>query len=193
METKSRKVINAIDMPNFVLDNITKTVTITVMSGALKDRVVELRKLAKGPDGKVDPENKNAIKADELEKKHTFKLQIHFVRVSLMDIVSQVVRPQSLVVSLQNSLFRPLGDDKIEWIASGAHIKKKPDHPVWTKDGVAHVDLHKWLNRPKRTAMSDEEKARRFAEKASLEQLKAMQAVIEGILASKSDESESDK
>jgi len=138
MET-TLKLINYDELGSYAPAKSSYNVPNTVMSGKLRAQVTELNKLEKKEQ------------ADAITKKHTFTVNLDFTRMPISQIIKLAANPQSLIVSLQNGLLRPAGDEVIEKIAAGEEvILDIGDGKVFNaKNKVLYITVKTWIARPK--------------------------------------------
>ncbi len=153
----SLKLLESAELVNLGFEDRTMIhLKMVVMPGAERQKVAELRKSEKDENLKL---------AKQIEGNHTVKVRLNLVRVSLDQMLKIVADSQSLTVSLQNSLIRPLGSDKIRDISNGKEMEISPsgdgDLKIQCKGGVIKLDLLNWLNRSraKGNGKSKEQKA----------------------------------
>lgn len=152
METTNITLISSEDLGKYAAAKMNFNVPTTVLSGALRAQVTELNKNG--------DENKKA-QAAAILKSQTFTLSIDFVRCPLPLVFKMVVAPQSLIVSLQNGLLRPLGDDNLKKIARGDDFEIPVSDGVkfHAKNKVVYILVKSWLARPKTVSgMTPEQK-----------------------------------
>ena len=148
MET-TLKLINADELGMYAPAKSSFNVPTTVMSGKLRATVTELNKTEKKEQ------------ADALTKRHTFTVNLDFTRMPISQIIKLAASPQSLIVSLQNGLLRPMGDAVIEKIANGDEVDIPVSETVKfsAKNKVLYVLVKSWISRPKTAnGMSPEDK-----------------------------------
>ncbi len=152
METTNIQLIPYDDLGKFAPAKSSFNVTdTTVMTGVLRKQVTELNKTDKKEQ------------ADAITKSQTFTVNLDFTRMPLTQIIKLAANPQSIIVSLQNGLLRPLGDETLKKIARGdeVEIKVGDDGAVFhAKNKVVYVTVKTWVSRAKSSGsgMSKDEK-----------------------------------
>ena len=139
METTTLKLINADELGMYAPAKASFNIPTTVMSGKLKAQVTELNKTDKKEQ------------ADAIKKSQTFTIHLDFTKMPISQILKLVSNPQSVIVSLQNGLLRPLGDDKLKAIAKGDEIEIPFADNVkfHAKNKVVYITVKSWIGRPK--------------------------------------------
>jgi len=156
METTTLKLIAAEELGAYGPAKSSKTVKVTVMSGKLRKEVKEMTEAGK----------KEQVAA--IISKHTFSIQLDFTRMPISKIIELAASPQSLIVSLQNGLIRPAGDEAIEAIAAGEE-GTLGDFKYSKK--VLYILVKSWISRPSnRVGASPEQKLETMFGKLTPEQ-----------------------
>ncbi len=139
METANIQLIPFEDLGKYAPAKSSFNVPTTVLSGKLRKEVTELNKTDKKDQ------------ADAITKSQTFTVNLDFTRIPFAQIIKLVAQPQSIIVSLQNGLLRPLGDEVLKQIAKGDEVEIPLTDGVSfnAKNKVVYVLVKTWVSRPK--------------------------------------------